>query len=325
LSVLSGQPGIFFFDMSNPRNPRFLFSTADPNSSITDDFLPLRGGGFLVTQMGSANGDAPGRVVEFDRDLKRIGSWPAIPPTDGFNPHGISARPDLNLMLTSDFILPDSTLNVVPGDPVLRNTVRVWDFENRKIVKTIKAPGGVGMMDVKLIPRDQLGRGYTAGMFNGVIYLIDPSAGTATPAFDFGTVVPPMPGMTPGGMVQLLQVSRDGARLFAGLFQAGQVVMLDTTNRSQLKQVAVVNLGEGAGPHNIVLTHNDRRLVVTDYFLVEDNFPFANPGKIHFEGDHKVYVLKVTANSLTVDNRFNLDFNTAFPTGPARPHGIAVK
>jgi selenium-binding protein 1 len=127
LSVLSGQPGIFFFDMTHPRNPRFLFSTADSNSSITDDFLPLRDGGFLVTQMGSANGDAPGRVVEFDKNLQRIGSWPANPPADGFNPHGISVRHDLNLMYTSDFILPDSTLNVVPGPPVLRSTVRVWD------------------------------------------------------------------------------------------------------------------------------------------------------------------------------------------------------
>ena len=67
LSVLSGQPGIFFFDMSDPRKPRFLFSTSDKFSSITDDFFPLPQGGFLITQMGSANGDAPGRVVEFDR------------------------------------------------------------------------------------------------------------------------------------------------------------------------------------------------------------------------------------------------------------------
>src|SRR5262245_9331061 len=93
LSVLSGQPGIFFFDVSNPRRPRFLFSSADPNSSITDDFLPLAGGGFLVTQMGSANGNAPGRVVEFDRRLRRVGSWPAGPPADGFNPPGMSGGP----------------------------------------------------------------------------------------------------------------------------------------------------------------------------------------------------------------------------------------
>jgi selenium-binding protein 1 len=126
-------------------------------------------------------------------------------------------------------------------------------------------------------------------------------------------------------MVQLLQMNRDGSRLFAGLFMAGQVVMLDTTDRSNLTKVAVVNLGQGAGPHNIMLTHDDRRLVVTDYFLVQDNFPFANPGKIQFEGDHKVYVLKVTPNSLAIDNRFNLDFNTAFANGPARPHGMAVR
>jgi selenium-binding protein 1 len=69
-----------------------------------------------------------------------------------------------------------------------------------------------------------------------------------------------------------------------------------------------------------VLTEDDSRLVIADYFLNEDD-----TGIIHFEGDHKVRVLKVTHNSLIEDNRFKLDFNTAFPTGPARPHGIAVK
>src|SRR5262249_35679764 len=214
LSVLSGQPGIFFFDVSNPRRPRFLFSTADPNSSTTDDFLPLSGGGFLVTQMGSANGDAPGRVVEFDRALRRVGSWPSGPPPDGFNPHGISARPDLNLMLTSDFILPDSTLSVVPGPPVLRSTVRAWDFERRRVLKTIVAPGGVGMMDVRLIPRDPSGRAYTAGIFNGLIYLVDPTAGTATAAFNCADVVPHVDAPM-GAMPQILQVTADGSRLLA--------------------------------------------------------------------------------------------------------------
>ena len=331
LSVLSGQPGIFFFDTTHARMPRFLFSTADPNSSITDDFLPLPEGGFLVTQMGSANGGVPGRVVEFDKKLRRVNSWPAVPPTDGkFNPHGISARPDLNLMMTSDFILPSTTLNPAfapngTDPPVLQDTVRVWDFNKRKIVKTITVPGGVGMMDVRLIPGDPHGRAYSAGMFNGIIYLIDPRAGTATPAFDGAEIVPHIPTPVPGGMVQILQMNSDGSRLFAGMFQSGQVVMLDTIHRSRPTQVAVANLGVGAGPHNIMLTHDQKRLVVTDYFLVEDMFPFASPGKVEFEGDHKVQVLKVTRNSLRVDTRFNLDFNTAFETGSARPHGIAVK
>ena len=56
LSVLKNQNGIFFFDISNARFPKFLFSTRAPNSSITDDFVPLPGGGFLVTNMARRRG-----------------------------------------------------------------------------------------------------------------------------------------------------------------------------------------------------------------------------------------------------------------------------
>jgi len=61
--------------------------------------------------------------------------------------------------------------------------------------------------------------------------------------------------------------------------------------------------------------------VVTDYFLNEDDV-----GKIHFEGDRKVRVLNVRDDGLSVDPAFQVvDFNAAFPTGPARPHGVAMK
>ena len=61
LALLKGQDSIFFFDVSNARHPRFLFSTSGTLSNITDDFLPLKEGGFLVTQMGSHEGGTPGR------------------------------------------------------------------------------------------------------------------------------------------------------------------------------------------------------------------------------------------------------------------------
>jgi 56kDa selenium binding protein (SBP56) len=321
LSVLRRQHGIFFFDVSRPRSPKFLGATSAPNSSITDDFLPLRTGGFLVTQMGSASGGAPGRVAEFDHRQHLVHEWPDNPPQDGFNPHGIDARPELNLMVTADFILPSSTLNIVPGDVVLRGSIRVWDLANRTILRTIAIPGALGTMDVKLIPGDPKGRGYTAGMFSGFVYLLDTARGTSTQAFDFETTVPKdFPPHVRGGMVQLLDLPSSGDRLIAGVFQTGQVVMLDTTNRKKLKLVSLVQLGIGAGPHVIHLTDDERRLVVTDYFLNEDDF-----GKVHAEGDHKVHVITVSHDGLTLDSRFNLDFNKAFPTGPARPHGAAMK
>jgi hypothetical protein len=43
------------------------------------------------------------------------------------------------------------------------------------------------------------------------------------------------------------------------------------------------------------------------------------------EGDHRVHVAKVMNKDLVLDSRFRLDFNTAFATGPARPHGMALK
>jgi len=82
----------------------------------------------------------------------------------------------------------------------------------------------------------------------------------------------------------------------------------------------VLDLGPDAGPHYIALTDDEKRLVITDYFLNEDDF-----GKVHAEGDHKVHVAKVFPNDLVLDSAFKLDFNTAFVTGPARPHGVAMK
>jgi hypothetical protein len=157
-------------------------------------------------------------------------------------------------------------------------------------------------------------------MFDGHIYAIDPVAGTGVVAFDMATVTPHVKTDVSGGMGQILATPQSGDRLLVSMFQAGQVTMLDATDRTNLKQVAVVTLGPAdSGPHNIVLSGDDSRLVVTDYFLNEDD-----AGIIHFEGDHKVHVVKVTHDTLTEDTRFKLDFNTAFPFGPARPHGIAM-
>jgi hypothetical protein len=313
LSILKGQKEIFFFDVSRPTAPRFITSADPPLSSITDEFYPLPGGGFLVTMMGGPAGHHPGRVVEFDSRLRLVAEHPAQPPDDGFNPHGISVRPELNLMVTSDFICPSTTLNAVPGNLDLRGSIRVWAFHSRKIVKTIEVPGAGGTIDVRLIPGDHHGRAYTAGMLDDKLYLVEPHAGRATPVFDFSTIAK-------GGWPQLMRMTADGKRLFITMNVAGMVAMFDTSDPEHPMLVSVLDLGQGAGPHYLALTHDERRLVVSDYFLNEDGF-----GKVHQEGDHKVQVLNVTRHSLSVDPGFNLDFDVAFATGPARPHGMAMK
>ena len=64
LSVLRAQKEVFFFDVSNPKAPRFISAADPPQSAITDEFYPLADGGFLVTMMGGAAGHAPGRVAD---------------------------------------------------------------------------------------------------------------------------------------------------------------------------------------------------------------------------------------------------------------------
>jgi 56kDa selenium binding protein (SBP56) len=313
LSVLKGQNEVFFFDVSNPTVPTFLTSANPPLSSITDDFYALPGGGFLVTMMGGPHGHAPGRVAEFNAALQLVAEHPADPPDDGFNPHGISVRPELNLMLTSDFICPTTTLDIVPGGLDLRGSIRVWDLQHRTILRTIEIPNAGGTIDVKLIPGDPLARGYTAGMLDDQLYLIDPYSGTVTSVFDFSSI-------QRGGWPQLMRMTADGRRLFITMNQAGKVVMFDTSDPAHPVLLRILDLGAGSGPHYLRLTEDERRLVVSDYFLNEDSF-----GKVHAEGDHKVHVARVEHNNLHLDPRFELNFNTAFATGPARPHGLAFK
>jgi len=313
LSVLKGQKEIFFWNVSDPTKPEFIAAADPPLSSITDEFQALPDGGFLVTMMGSATGHAPGRVAEFDRHLDLVAEHPANPPDDGFNPHGIAVRRELNLMVTSDFICPATTLNALPGNPDLRGSVRVWDLSRREILRSIVIPNAGGTIDVKLIPRDPAGRGYTAGMLDDQLYLLDTRHGTAQPVFDFGSIAR-------GGWPQLMRMTRNGSRLFISMNQAGKVAMLDVSDPERPRVLKVLDLGPGSGPHYIALTSDERRLVISDYFLNEDGF-----GKVHAEGDHKVHVARVTHDDLTLDTRFELDFNTAFATGPARPHGIAIQ
>jgi selenium binding protein SBP56 len=313
LSVLKGQKEIFFFDVSNPAEPKFLTSADPPQSAITDEFHPLPSGGFLVTMMGSANGGHPGRIAEFDRERRLIAEHPSNPPADGFNPHGISVRPEMNLMVTSDFICPSTTLHAVPGGLSLRGMIRIWDFKQRTILRSVPIPGNPGTIDVQLIPHDPKGRAYTAGMTDDKLYLVDTQNGTADAVFDFSSIAK-------SGWPQLMRMTRNGNRLFVSMNMAGKVAMLDTSDPGRPVLIKTLDLGANSGPHYIALTRDDRRLVITDYFLNEDS-----AGKVHAEGDHKVHVARVLERDVVLDPRFQLDFNSAFPSGPARPHGVAVK
>ncbi len=324
LSVLRGQDQVFFFDVSHPRDPQFIRSDNPPHASIADEFDSLSNGGFFGTFMGSPDGANPGRLVEYDANQRYVQAWPLNPPSDGFDPHGLAIDEAHNLILTSDFICPLHTLNVSGGDEVLlRGSVRVWDFAKRSIVRTITVgdpASPAGTIDVGLIPGDRQLRAFTAGMADNKLYLIDTKQGTATAVYDFAPFAVAGAPTWP----QLFRINRDGTRLFITLNyagNAGKVVLFDISHPENPRVLSSVDLGPGSGPHYLNLTADEKRLVVSDYFLVED---LAPGGVVRADGDHKVHVLKVDRDHIRLDPRFDLDFNRDIATGPARPHGIVI-
>jgi hypothetical protein len=314
---------VYFFDVSHPRNPQFIRSDNPPHASIADEFDSLGNGGFFGTFMGSPDGANPGRVVEYDANQHYVQAWPLDPPSDGFDPHGLSIDEDHDLILTSDFICPLHSLYVSGGGEVmLRGSVRVWDFEKRSIVRKIVVGDPAnpsGTINVQLIPGDRQLRAFTAGMADNKLYLLDTQKGTAKPVFDFSPFAVPNSPIWP----QLFRINRDGTRLFITLNyagNAGKVVQFDISRPEHPQVLSFVDLGPGSGPHYIALTEDEKRLVVSDYFLVEDLVP---GGVVKAEGDHKVHVIEVERDHIKLDPCFDLDFNRDISTGPARPHGFA--
>jgi len=355
LSVLNGQNQTFFFDISNPRQPKFVSAEgAQPNgslsyASIADDFKALSNGNFLGTFMGSWSGNAPGRLIEYDNAHNLVGIWPdkddAKLPA-GFNPHGISIDEDRNLLVTSDFICPIHTIYGHEHDggngDLFRGSVRYWNFDTRQISKTIPVGDGkAGTIAVELIPDDDKSRAFASGVIDGKLYLIDPTSnrghGVAIPVFDFNTHpafiesdgTPPWP--------HLIRINKTGTRLFITLNylgKHGRVAQFNIENPKKPKLLGLVDLGAGSGPHFLELSRDEKRLVVTDYFVDENLGADASAiGIVQVEGDHKVHVLSVSENKLTLDPKFELDLSTAIAAIPeldsnvpinGRPHGFAI-
>jgi len=174
-------------------------------------------------------------------------------------------------------------------------------------------------------------------VIDGKLYLIDPSenqgAGAATVVYDFNTAdgfqvpkaTPPWP--------HLIRINKEGTRLFVTLNyqgQYGKVALFDIHQPKHPKLLSIADLGEGSGPHFLELTKDEKRLVVTDYFLDENyghdsatDSPTQN-GIVAIEGDHKIHVLNVEDDKLVADSKFNLDFSKDINNIPGFPASIRL-
>jgi hypothetical protein len=160
---------IFRCDVTDPlRVPTcpLVTSAKDVNNfSGIDDFLQAPNGNVLVTYMGAKDLTTPGGVVEIGVDGKVFDEYAAAKPggpmryipsvrkdheTDTgllAHPHGIDARPDLDLLVTSDYADP-LTLATSPTlqgeNEDCGTTVRFWKLSDLKAGPTAIAQLPVG-------------------------------------------------------------------------------------------------------------------------------------------------------------------------------------
>jgi hypothetical protein len=157
------------------------------------------------TRLGNGYGGSPGEIVHFDKDGKVLSEVPAAsaetedpaqcpnyPPIPGqatcANPHGIQARPDLGILLTSDYAEPRNIVldPVKPQDNKLfRSTVRTFDIskENTPKLRSVSTmPNGprnernpghdepTGIMEATVTNLPQHKGAFAESMCGGVIY-----------------------------------------------------------------------------------------------------------------------------------------------------------
>ena len=197
---------IFRFDVTDPLHiPQaelVVTSRAVTKFSGTDDILFLPNGNLIASYMGAKNLTTPGGLVEFSPSGTVMGEYDAVraggptryvPSVGGVtdagllaHPHGIALRPDLDILISSDFADPLSLATSTSTDmhQDFGTTVRVWKLSDLKAgpQAVIQVPDGPrheavsiheepeGLMSAGLLNRKQHKGAFTASMCGGVLF-----------------------------------------------------------------------------------------------------------------------------------------------------------
>lgn len=261
--LISGN--IFSFDLTDPLNipePKLVLTyNTGQKFSAPDDIYSLPDGNLIATFMGAGGAKlppaltTPGGLVEFSPDGKFVKEYDAAIENGPkhyrtgedtgmlANPHGLDAREDLNIIMTSDFADPVSlaTSDLKERNQKFRSTVRIWDMKERKVKKVVQVPDGPrkekitieeepeGLMMVRLLHGKDHKGAFTASMSGGALYYC-PDVTAEEPVFkevfDFGG----------SAGVSVFTVTKDDKRVIlpiSGLFSPGDDAGFDPKRNSR--------------------------------------------------------------------------------------------
>ncbi|KAH7124110.1 hypothetical protein B0J11DRAFT_331026 [Dendryphion nanum] len=327
LSLLKTQDTAYYFDTTNPYQPKFKKSNRALLSSITDEIRAKPDGGFFITYMGSAVGTSPGRLVETDANFNIIHEWPEdVGSTlnilgEQFSPHGLSIDWKAKLILTSDFVVPLSILKPASALGIQRaNTLRLWELDSRKIISTITIPNGAGIQDVKFIPGNKESAALATAVGPGTVWIIYPfrknaqgKQGVAELLFDLGP-------RARDNLAIYSDITDDGKFAYFTLTLGNHVAALDISDLNNVKRLDDPNENQGiVGPHYVKISPDKKHLLVTDYFVQAGDISVVNT-----PADFKAQWIDILPNGGLSFNR-SIDFAAAFTNrGGAKPHSAVI-
>ncbi|KAF2733271.1 hypothetical protein EJ04DRAFT_495619 [Polyplosphaeria fusca] len=327
LSLLKTQDTAYYFDTSNPYQPKFKKSNRALLSSITDEIRAKPDGGFFITYMGSALGTSPGRLVETDANFNIIHEWPEdVSSTlnilgEQFSPHGLSIDYKKKLILTSDFVVPVTILKPASAAGIQKaNTLRLWDLDSRKILSTITIPNGQGIQDVKFIPGNPESAALATAVGPGQVWIIYPfrkdsngQQGVAELLYDLGP-------KARNNLAIYSDISDDGKWAYFTLTLGNHVAALDISDLKHVKRLDDPDADQGIiGPHYVKISPDKKNLLVTDYFVQAGDISVVNT-----PADFKAQWIDIQPDGSLKFNRF-IDFEKEYTNrGGARPHSSVI-
>ncbi|KAF2001104.1 hypothetical protein P154DRAFT_597825 [Amniculicola lignicola CBS 123094] len=327
LSLLKTQDTAFYFDVTNPYQPKFKKSNRALLSSITDEIRAKPDGGFFITYMGSAVGTSPGRLVETDANFNIIHEWPEdVGSTlnilgEQFSPHGLSIDFQKNIILTSDFVVPVTILKPASALGIKKaNTLRLWDLPSRKILSTITIPNGAGIQDVKFIPGNPESAALATAVGPGQVWIIYPfrknaqgKQGVAELLYDLGP-------RARDNLAIYSDITDDGKFAYFTLTLGNHVAALDISNLNSVKRLDNPDEEQGIiGPHYVKISPDKKNLLVTDYFVQAGDISVVNT-----PADYRAQWIDILPNGSLKFNRY-INFEQQFTNrGGARPHSAVI-
>ncbi|KAJ4296303.1 hypothetical protein N0V90_006348 [Kalmusia sp. IMI 367209] len=333
LSLLKTQDTAYYFDTTNPYQPKFKKSNRALLSSITDEIRAKPDGGFFITYMGSAVGTSPGRLVETDANFNIIHEWPEdVSGTlniigEQFSPHGLSIDFDKNIILTSDFVVPVTILKPASAIGIQKaDTLRLWELSSRKIISTITIPDGKGIQDVKFIPGNSESAALATAVGPGQVWIIYPfrkdskgNQGVAELLFDLGP-------RARDNLAIYSDISDDGKFAYFTLTLGNHIAALDISDLNNVKRLDDPNEDQGIiGPHYVKISPDKKNLLVTDYFVQTGEI-----GVVNTPADFKAQWIDILPNGGLSFNR-SIDFQKTFSQsgiggnrGGAKPHSAVI-